>query len=448
MNKSLDISLSRGSLLKFALPTMISYVFMSIYSTIDGIFVSNFVGTEALSAVNIVTPFLLVSLSIGTMLGTGGSALVSKKLGEGKLKEARENFTLLGIATFVLSAIISIIGAIFMKPILYGLGANDIIYNLCKEYMIPILIIVPFNLFGIVFQMFLISEGKPNISMVSSLIGGLINVVLDYLLIVRFNLGIQGAAIATGIGYCFPALVGLIFFARNKKGTLHFVCPKMDSKVILKSCSNGMSEMVSMLSSSIVIVAMNNIMIRLAGIDGVSSITIILYVQMLLSSIYLGYSLGISPLISFNFGKQDSGNLRKLYTFSIKIIAIVSIATFLLSIILVNPIIAIFSNNNQSVFKMASDGFKIFSISLLFMGQNIFASAMFTALNDGRTSAIISIFRTLIFLMVSLMIFPPLIGVTGVFITIPLAEILSIILSIFFFNKYKHRYKYGKEAKS
>lgn len=443
MDKSLELKINRKSLIKFALPTIIAHVFMSIYSTIDGIFVSNVVGTEALSAVNIVIPFLLVSLSIGTMLGTGGSALVSKKLGEGKILEAKQNFTLITISALVLSSVISIIGAIFMRPILYGLGANDQIYNLCREYMIPILIIIPFSLLGILFQMFFISEGKPTISMTSSLIGGVINIILDYLLIVRFNMGLMGAAIATGIGYSFPSLVGIIFFLLNKKGVLHFTKPKFEPKVILKSCSNGMSEMVSMLSSSVVIIAMNNIMIRIAGIDGVSAITIISYVQMLLSSIYLGYSIGISPLISFNYGKQDTNNLKNLYRSSLYIISIVSVITLILSIILAKPIIGIFASQNLSVFNMASSGFRIFSVSLLFMGFNIFASAMFTALNDGKTSAIISIFRTLIFLMVFLMILPPLIGVTGIWVTIPLAEILSILMSTYFFNKYKHRYSYA-----
>lgn len=443
MGKSLELNINRRSLLKFALPTIIATVFTSIYSTIDGIFVSNVIGTEGLSAVNIVTPFLLISLCVGTMFGTGGSALISTKLGEGKILKARQSFTLISITAFILSSIISIIGFIFMKPILYGLGANPTIYNLCREYMIPLLIVIPFSLLSVVFQMFFISEGKPILGMTLSLIGGIINVMLDYVLIVGFNMGLSGAAIATGIGYGFTSLAGILFFLRNKKGTLHFTKPVLDFNVLIKACSNGMSEMVSMLSSSIVMVAMNNIMIRIAGVDGVSAITIILYVQSLLSSVYLGYSIGISPIISFNYGKQSHDNLKKLYRFSIYIISVIAVITFILAILLSKPIIGVFANSNASVFDMASRGFNIFSVSLLFMGFNIFASAMFTALNDGKTSAIISVFRTLIFLMVFLIILPPIIGVTGIWLTIPLAEILSIIMSTYFFNKYKHRYHYA-----
>ena len=291
--------------------------------------------------------------------------------------------------------------------------------------------------------MFFISEGKPSISMTSSILGGFINVILDYVLIVKLNLGLQGAAIATGIGYSFPSLVGIIFFALNKKGTLHFTKPNLDFKVIINSCTNGMSEMVSMLSSSIVMVAMNNIMIRLAGTDGVSAITIILYTQSLLSSIYMGYSTGISPLISFNYGKNNTDNLKKIYKISLRAITSISLITFLLSFVLSKPIISIFAKVGTSVFTIAFNGFKIFSISLLFMGINIFSSAMFTALNNGKISAILSFFRTLVFLLVSLLIFPNLFGVTGVWITIPLSEILSIIMSIYCFNKFKNVYKYA-----
>lgn len=443
MDKSLNIKVNCVSLLKFALPIIIANIFMSIYSTIDGVFVSNFIGTDALSAVNIVMPLLMISIAVGTMFGSGGNALISKKLGEGKTQEARKNFTLLILTTIIVSYIISIICFIFRKPILYVLGADATIYNYCEAYAMPVLIILPFALLGILFQMFFISEGKPSISMTSSILGGFINVILDYVLIVKLNLGLQGAAIATGIGYSFPSLVGIIFFALNKKGTLHFTKPNLDFKVIINSCTNGMSEMVSMLSSSIVMVAMNNIMIRLAGTDGVSAITIILYTQSLLSSIYMGYSTGISPLISFNYGKNNTDNLKKIYKISLRAITSISLITFLLSFVLSKPVISIFAKVGTSVFTIAFNGFKIFSISLLFMGINIFSSAMFTALNNGKISAILSFFRTLVFLLVSLLIFPNLFGVTGVWITIPLSEILSIIMSIYCFNKFKNVYKYA-----
>lgn len=443
MNKSLEIKINYATLIKFTLPTIISNVFMSIYSTIDGIFVSNFIGTDALSAVNIVMPFLMISIAIGTMMGTGGSALVSKTLGESKHKKARENFTLLIISTITLASIISIVGLIFRKPLLYMLGANDLIYKFCESYAVPLFIIVPFSILGILFQMFFIVEGKPNLGMISSIIGGIINLILDYVLIVQLNFGLAGAAIATGLGYAFPTLVGIIFFLTNRQGTLYTVKPKFDIQVITKTLSNGLSEMVTMLSLSIATIAMNNIVIRIAGIDGVSAITIISYTQSILASIYIGYATGIAPIISFNFGKQNSENLKKIYKISLITIAVVSILTLIFSFLLSNPVIKIFSKDNEQVFNLAFVGFRIFSFSFLFMGINIFASSMFTALNNGIISAILSFFRTLGFLLIPLIILPNIFGIFGVWFATPVSELLSIVMTFIFFNKYKKIYNYA-----
>lgn len=442
MKKSLDIEINYSKLLKFALPTIIANVFIGIYSTIDGIFVSNFIGTDALSAVNIVIPILMISIAVGTMFGAGGNALISKKIGEGKVQEAKQNFTLLVITTVLISSIVSIISFIFRKPILYMLGANSIIYKFCESYAVPIFFIIPFTLLGILFQMFFISEGRPTINMISSIMGGIVNIVLDYILIVKLNMGLQGAAIATGIGYSIPSIIGIIFFASNKKGTLQFTKPKFDINAIIQSSSNGSSEMVSLLSSGIIIATMNTIMIRLAGTDGVSAITIILYTQHLLSSVYMGYSTGISSLISFNHGRNNTNNLKKIYKISILTIITISIISFILSLTLAKPVIKIFTGSGTGVFEMALSGFKIFSISIFFIGINIFSSTMFTALNDGKTSAIISCLRTLVFLLISLMTLPALFGINGVWLAIPVSEILSLFVSIYYFNKYKNVYHY------
>ena len=437
------MKITYSTLLKFTLPTIVSNVFMSVYSTVDGIFVSNFVGTDALSAINILSPFLMISIAIGTMIGTGGSALVSKKLGESKHKQAKENFTLLIIATITLASLISILGFIFRRPLIFMLGSNDLIYKFCEAYAIPLFIIVPFAILGIVFQMFFIVEGKPKVGMISSIIGGIINVVLDYILIVKLNLGISGAAIATGLGYSFPTLVGLIFFSLNKRGTLYITKPNFDFGVITKTFSNGLSEMVTMLSLSIATIAMNNILIRIAGVDGVSAITIISYTQSILASIYIGYNTGISPIISFNFGKKDAKNLKKIYKISLRMIATLSVLALIISFILASPVIKIFSKDNLQVFEMAFEGFLIFSFSFLFMGINMFASAMFTALNNGIISAILSFFRTLGFLLVSLLIFPNLFGIFGVWVATPVSEFASIIVTFYFFSRYKKVYNYA-----
>ncbi len=442
MDKSLEIKISYTKLLKFTLPTIISNVFMSIYSTIDGIFVSNFVGTNALSAVNIVMPLLMISIAVGTMFGTGGSALISKTIGEGKHRQAKENFSLLILTTIILASIVSIVSLIFRKPILYMLGANDVIYKFCEAYAIPILIIIPFCVLGILFNMFFIVEGKPKVGMISSLSGGIINLILDYILIAKLNLGLSGAAIATGIGYSFPTLIGLIFFFSNRKGILYITKPKFKLQVITKTVSNGVSEMVTMLSLSIATIAMNNIVIRIAGVDGVSATTIISYTQSILASIYIGYSTGVSPIISFNFGKEDIENLKKIYKISLRTIALVSVLIFASSFILSKPIIGIFAKDNADVFDLAYRGFSVFSFAFLFMGINIFASAMFTALNNGIISAVLSFLRTLGLLLVSLLVFPNLFGVIGVWIATPVSEFLSVLIAFYCFNKFKSVYKY------
>ena len=443
MNDFLELNIKHSSLLKFALPTVIATVFMTIYSTIDGVFVSNLVGTDALSAVNIVSPFLMITIAIGTMIGMGGNALVAKKLGEGKKEEARENFTLLLLMATIISIIMSSAGLLFKEPILRMLGANDALFPLADAYATPLFIIIPFALLGMLFQMFFVSEGKPGYGMAFSIIGGIINIVLDYVLIKTLNMGIQGAAIATGIGYAFPSVIGLIYFTLHRNGNLYFVKPKLDWSVIVKASGNGMSEMVTMLSTSVVTIAMNNIMIRLAGTDGVSAITIILYAQSLLSSIYMGYATGISPIISFNYGKDDTDNLKKIHKISLQIIAIMSIAAFLISFVLAKPIVQIFTPVGSSVYIMAMEVFKIFAVAFLFMGFNVYSSSMFTALNNGKVSAILSFLRTLVFLLASLMIFPTIFGVTGVWIATPIAELLGLGMTYYYFKKMNSVYGYS-----
>lgn len=443
MQQSISAKITLASLLAFTLPTIIANVFMSIYTTVDGIFVANLVGTQALSAVNIVMPFLMVTIAIGTMLGTGGSALVAKKLGEGKTEEARRNFSLLVIVCFVTSALLSALGLLFKEPVLTLLGADESIYYYCEAYASPLFVIIPFAMLGIVFQMFFIADGKPHYGMAFSIAGGLMNILLDYLLIAKAGMGIRGAAIATGIGYAFPAIIGLFYFTFKRTGNLYFVKPRLDKAVILKAGANGSSEMVTMLSTSIVTIAMNNIMIRLAGADGVSAITILLYAQTLLSSVYMGYATGIAPITSFNFGKGDTDNLKKIHRISLRTIAAASVITFLASFFLAKPIIQVFARAGTSVYNMAMNGFLIFAVGFLFMGFNVYSSSMFTALNNGKVSAILSFFRTLVFLLAALLIFPAVWNVTGVWIAMPAAEALSILMTIYYFRKMGPVYNYA-----
>lgn len=443
MNNSLNKTITYKNLIAFAMPTIISNIFMSIYMTIDGIFVSNLVGPEALSAVNIVMPFLMVSIALGTMLATGGSALVSKKIGENNIIEARQGFSLLTLVSAIMGVLILLISTLFKNQILKMLGADETIYALVELYATPIFFIVPFAIMGILYQIFFITEGKPLLGMSLSVIGGVMNIIFDYILIAKFNMGLPGAALATGIGYFFSFLVGTIYFSVARKGTLYFVKPKFEWDIIIKSVSNGASEMVTMLSSSVIVVLMNNIMIRLAGVEGVAAITIILYAQNLLSSVYVGYAVGIAPIISFNYGKKDTEKLKKVHTISLKFLTYTSVVSFLLSLLLADPIIKVFTQSGTPVYFMAIEGFLIFSGAFLFMGYNIYASSLFTALNNGKVSALLSLFRTLILQLFTLIIFPILFNVLGVWIATPITEVFSIMLSIYFIVRMKNVYKYA-----
>jgi putative MATE family efflux protein len=442
MNNSLNKKINYKNLIGFAIPTIISNVFMSIYMTIDGIFVSNFVGTDALSAVNIVMPFLMVSIALGTMLATGGSALVSKIIGENNINEARRSFSLITLVSLIMGVILVLVSMLFKEQILRMLGADETIYTLVETYAETIFYIVPFAILGILFQIFFITEGKPLLGMSLSVIGGVMNIVFDYILIAKLNMGLQGAALATGIGCFFSFIVGSIYFAVARKGTLYFVKPKFVWNTVNKSISNGASEMVTMLSSSIIVVLMNNIMIRLAGVDGVSAITIILYAQSLLSSVYVGYSVGIAPIISFNYGKNDGEKIKKINTISLKFLTYTSLISFLSSLLLADPIIKVFTASGTPVYSMALEGFLVFSGAFLFMGYNIYASALFTALNNGKVSALLSLFRTFILQVLTLIIFPAVFDVKGVWIATPVTELLSLIMSIYFIKSvYQHSFQ-------
>lgn len=441
-DQSLDIRISTSTLLKFALPTIISMVFMGIYSTVDGVFVSQLVGTNALSAINIVMPIFTVALAVGTMFSAGGSAIVGKKLGEGKGDEARENFSFLILVTFILSCLIALGCTIWLRPLLHFLGANEALMSYCFNYASVILIFVPLIMVGVVFQMFFITAGKATLGLWVSVAGGVTNIVLDYVFIAVLDMGLAGAAIATGIGYALQGVCGFVYFLVNRKGGIYLCKPKWDGGVILKSCSNGASEMVSTLSAGVVTLLLNNILMKMAGPDGVAAITIILYAQGLLATIYMGYAMGIAPLISYNYGKQDNDNIKGIYKISLKTIIIASLVTIVFSLVCTEVLVGIFATKPSAVYDMATYGYRMFSICFLFMGINIFSSSMFTALSDGKVSAILSFFRTLIFVVAMCIVMPSIFGIKGVWMAIPIAELLGLFMSVYYFKKLKGKYNY------
>lgn len=440
---TLNIKVSTGSLLKYAMPTILSSIFMNIYSIVDQLFVSNLLGTDALSAVSIAGPFLAIALAIGTMIATGGCALVSNQMGEGRNEKARQNFSFFMLFSVTISTIFCVAGILFRTPILHVMGADQGLYRLCEAYAVPIFLAIPFAMVSIVLQIFFVAAGKPGLGFGLSIAGGITNIALDYVLIAVVPMGVAGAAYATAAGYILQSIIGVLFFFVNRKGTLYFVRPKFDGKALLKACSNGMSEMVGMLTITVTMIAMNVILMKLTGSDGVAAAAIILSAQTILSASYAGYIQGIAPVISYHYGTEHDKELRTLYRVALKTIAVMSGITFGIAFPLAKPIALLFAEGSETVIQMAVRGTFIFAAAFLLMGVNLFASGFFTALNDGKTSALLSLFRTLIFLIVPLLILPGLLGVDGVWISIPAAEVLSILLSVFCFRKYKSKYHYA-----
>lgn len=443
MENSLNIKVSTASLLKYALPTILSNLFMNIYSIVDQLFVSNLLGTDALSAVSIAWPLLSITLAVGVMISTGGCALVSNQMGAGDNEKARENFSFFTLFSVVVSAVFCVAGIIFREPILYAMGADDALYPLCEAYAIPIFMLIPFGMVSMVLQMFFVAAGKPSLGFWLSIAGGVTNMVLDYVLIAVIPLGIAGAAYASAAGYILQSVIAVAFFFTNRKGTLYFVRPRFNGKALAKACSNGMSEMVGMLAVTVTMIAMNVILMRLVGSDGVAAAAVILSAQTILSASYGGYIYGISPVVSYHYGAANYDELRKFYRVALKTIAVMSVITFILAFPAAKPIARLFADGSAAVTEMSVRGIFIFAAAFLMMGFNLFASGFFTALNDGKTSAILSLFRTLIFLMLPLLILPELLSVDGVWLSMPAAEVLSILLSVYYFRHFKSKYHYA-----
>lgn len=429
-------------LFKFTFPTIAMMCFISIYTMVDGIFVSNYVGTDALASVNIVFPLYSASLAVAIMFATGASALSGSFMGQQNSLEAKKVFTQIVIVAFVIGCVIAAIFLLFMDKLVVLLGADEHLLVNAVDYGNILSFGIPLAMLQLAYQYFFVTAGKPVFGFCLTFMGGATNALLDWLLIGKFSLGVKGAAIATVAGISIPAIVGTVYFLVKRKGSLCFVKTNFSAKYITKVCTNGSSEMVINIAIAITTMMFNKIMMNLAGKDGVAAITIILYSQFLLSAIFLGYSSGIAPLVSYNYGAQDHNQLKKIFVASTKFIVITSVFIFVASILLAGPIVSIFSKKGTEVYSLATYGFKLFAIGYLFVGINIFTSAMFTALNNGILSAIVSFLRSFVFLIIALLLMPELFGLTGVWLALPVAEFLCVIIAIVLLITQRKRYQY------
>ena len=424
-------------LLLFALPTIFSSIFSNLYTTVDGIFVARWVDTNALSAINITLPMIYLASALGMMFGTGGNALVARKIGEGKQQEAREDFSLLMVTAFIFSVLLSIVCFIFLDPLCRFLGSDDALLPYCRAYMIPVLISVSFSVFGMVFQLSFITVGKASLGAFLSVMGGVLNIVLDWLFMGVFHWGLSGAAIATSIGYAFPSVVGTVWFCVNRKQTLYVVRPKWRPQTLIHSCVNGSSEMVSVLAFSVVTILFNRILMELGGSDGVASLTIIWYAQGLFGGLFRGYINGISSVVSYNLGRGDKQRLSRLFRISIGTLGVTALVITGISYLFGGNVVSFFAKGNQNVAEIALHGFHIVATSFLMMAYNVFSSGWFTALNDGKTSAILSFCRTIVFMVLPVLVLPRLFGMDGVWLSLTVGEMFSLVMSIFYFIKFR-----------
>lgn len=429
------------SLVKFATPTVIMMIITALYTIIDSIFVSRYVGTNGLSAINIIYPVLSVIMAIGIMFSTGGSAIIARKLGSGNEKEARENLSLIYLTGIGISVAAVVACMLFIKPLIYGLGSTEILFDLCKQYLVIMLLFTPALVIQIFGQSFIVVAGNPNFGLSLSIAAGVVNIILDYIFIVHLNMGIAGAALATGIGYLVGAVGGVIYLFKSKSN-LYFEKPKFDVRMLGESCFNGSSEMVTNIAIAIVTFMYNLILMEYLGEDGVAAITIMLYAQFLLNALFMGFSMGVAPVISYNYGAENHKQLKRVFRICIAFISVSSILVFITALWISPYMMEIFTPVGSNVYEIATKGFPLFSLSFLFVGINIFASSLFTALSNGKVSAVLSFLRTFVFIIAGLMILPPWLGVTGIWLSVAAPELLAMIVAIIVIFVYGRRYKY------
>ena len=429
------------NILKFAVPTIAMTVFMSFYTMVDGLFVSNLIGTNALSAINLTAPVIQLVTAISTMLATGGSAVIMKKMGEQKCEEAKEDFTFLILVNVMVGIVMCAAGYLVMEHIFAGMNLSPEVEGYCVEYLSRYLVFtVPILLMNN-FTLYMIASEKATLSLVCSVTGGVLNLALDYVFIAGLGMGISGAAIATGLGYSVTAVVGLFVFSR-KKSLLHFRKPAFRLSVLVKAAANGCSEMATALVTGIITMMFNWTMLHYVGEDGVAAVTIIMYVLMFASSLYTGYSYGVAPMLSYYYGERNREKLKKLVAVSLRVIGGICLMTVAASFLLTKPLVSVFARPDNPVYDLAVTGNRICTIALLFIGFNIFASGMFTALSNGVVSAVLAFSRSFVFMLITMIVLPLFLGVNGIWLATPAAELMALALSAVMFLKYRKRYGY------
>ncbi|HDF2705393.1 TPA: MATE family efflux transporter [Clostridioides difficile] len=429
-------------LLKFTFPTIIMLVISSIYGVVDGYFVSNFVGKTAFTAVNFIMPFLLILGCVGFLFGTGGGALIAKTMGEGKKEEANEQFSLLIVTSAGCGIILAVLGIVTMPWIASAMGADGQLLTDSILYGCVVIIAIPAYILQCEFQCLFATAEKPKLGLYVAIMAGITNIVLDALFITVFKWGLVGAALSTAIGQYVGGIIPLLYFSRQNNSLLKFKKPKFDCDVLKKTVANGSSELMTNVSTSVVSMLYNAQLLKYAGEDGVASYGVLLYVALLFQAVFIGYSVGTAPIISYHYGAKNYDELKNLRKRSLIVIICFAVFMFIIGEFLSKPIAFIFVGYDNNLMEMTLRAFMIYSFSFLFSGFGVFGSSFFTALNDGLTSALIAFMRILVFQVVSVLIFPIFWGVNGIWFSIVGAEILATIMTAFFIIRKQKKYHY------
>lgn len=443
MNISLSEHFDYGKLLRFTMPSIVMMIFTSIYSVVDGIFVSNFAGKTPFAAINLIMPYIMVLGTVGFMMGTGGTALISKTLGMGDKKKANEIFSLLTYVCIGSGVVISVIALVLLRPVAMRLGAEGEILEDCVLYGKIVLPAATAYILQFAFQSFCVTAEKPNLSLTMTVVSGVCNIVLDALFVAVLRWGLAGAAAATAIAQVVGAVIPIVYFARPNESLLRLGKCRFDGKALLRTCTNGASELMSNLSMSLVGMLYNLQLLKYAGEDGIAAYGVIMYVNLFFLSVFIGFSIGTAPLIGFNHGAQNHGELKSLFKKSVVIIALTSMLMAVSGILLARPLASVFVSYDQTLMEMTVRGFTIYSLSFLLCGFNIFGSSLFTALNNGLISAVISFVRTLICQIAAVMILPLFFHLDGIWASVVAAELAALLLTAFCCVKYRKRYHYA-----
>ncbi len=442
MKISLSEHFGYGKLLRFTLSPIGMMIFTSIYGVVDGFFVSNFAGKTEFTAVNFIMPYLMILGAFGFMFGAGGSALVAKRLGEGRGEDARSLFSLVVYTTLLTGVLLASLGMIFIEPAARLLGAEGEMLELCERYGRIILAALPFFMLQMEFQTFMITAERPTLGFVITLASGFANIILDAVLVAVFNLGLEGAAVATVISQVLGGTVPILFFFFTRGGTLRLGKAKFEGRALIKVCTNGSSELLGNISMSLVGMLYNVQLLKYLGEDGVAAYGVLMYVSMIFAAIFIGFSVGVAPVLSFHYGAANKNELRGLLKKSFVIISVTSVLMLMLALALARPLSKIFVGYDAALYELTVRGFYIYAFCFLFCGFAIYLSSFFTALNDGLTSALISFIRTVVLQVGTILLLPLIIGADGIWLSITLADFAAALIAISFLAGKRKRYGY------